>query len=266
MAVSVVFFSFSRTAQPEAQRPSSLVDDGFLYCILSPNGLQNSVGGPEGPFGRVWLSLPHLVSNSSPTRLISNSFGGPEGPLRRVVDFSTASCLRLLLSPTRLGGPEGPLLLGSGFHYHYLSLTHLISNSWLPVLTELYNSSTPTQSPTQSLEWHVWSSSSGNNCHAVQKSLSSAASVYECIMGPYLVPFRQPKPPTRFLSITGHWNVSLPSGGSLWNGMFDRAEGQYITEEHMPRSFTSTKYNRPWFDEECEKAVRLHRATFLKIK
>ena len=70
------------------------------------------------------------------------------------------------------------------FPYHILSPTSLIPNSiWLPVLTELYNSSTPTQSPTQSLEWHVWSSSSGNNCHTVQRSLSSGASVYECIMG-----------------------------------------------------------------------------------
>ena len=33
------------------------------------------------------------------------------------------------------------------------------------------------------LEWPVWSSSSGNNCHAVQRSLSSGASVYESILG-----------------------------------------------------------------------------------
>ena len=37
-----------------------------------------------------------------------------------------------------------------------------------------------------SLEWPVWSSSSGNNCHPVQRSLSSGASVYECIMGFFL--------------------------------------------------------------------------------
>ena len=124
MAVSVVSFSFSRAAQREAQGLRSLLDNGFLYCILSPTSLQNSIEGPEGPFGLVWLSLLHLFSNS------------------------------------------------------VRSLT-----VWLPVLTELYNSSTPTQSPTQSLEWHVWSSSSGNNCHAVQRSLSSGASVYECIIG-----------------------------------------------------------------------------------
>ena len=36
------------------------------------------------------------------------------------------------------------------------------------------------------LEWPVWSSSSGNNCHAVQRSVSSGASVYESIMGFFL--------------------------------------------------------------------------------
>ena len=36
------------------------------------------------------------------------------------------------------------------------------------------------------LEWPVWSSSSGNNCYAVQRSLSSGASVYESIMGCFL--------------------------------------------------------------------------------
>ena len=35
----------------------------------------------------------------------------------------------------------------------------------------------------------------------------------------------------------------------------------YIAEEHIPKSLTSTKYNRPWFNEECKKAVRLRKAT-----
>ena len=66
---SALSFSFSRAAQLEAQGPSSLLDDGFLYCILSPTGLQSSIGGPEGPFGQVWLSLPHLVSDISDPQL-----------------------------------------------------------------------------------------------------------------------------------------------------------------------------------------------------
>ena len=97
MAISVVFFSFSRAAQPEAQGLSSLLDNGFLYCILSPTGLQNSIGGPEGPFGREWLSLPHLISN----------FSGPQ----------------LIRGPNSIGGPEGL------FGLAWLSLPHLVSNS-----------------------------------------------------------------------------------------------------------------------------------------
>ena len=157
---------------PDAQMEAHSAGCGFLYRILSPTGLQTPSGVPRAPSAWWWLSLPHLVSNSSDLQL---------------TDF--------LYPPS-----------------------YIIVHS-------------PTQSTTQSLEWHVWSSSSGNNCHAVQRSLSSGASVYECIMGFYLVPFHQPNPPTRFLSITGHWNVSLPSGASLWNGMFGRVEGQYTTEE-----------------------------------
>ena len=94
-----------------------------------------------------------------------NSIGGPEGPFCWVVAFLTTSCLQLT--------------------------DFLSSSSYIIV-----------QSPTQSLEWHVWSSSSGNNCHAVHRSLSSGASVYDCIAGFYLVPFCQSSPPTRFLLLT----------------------------------------------------------------
>ncbi len=74
MAVSVVSFSFSRAAQPEARGLSFLLSAGFLYHILSPTSLiPNSIGSPEGPFGLAWPSLPHLVSNS-------NSSGAPRAP------------------------------------------------------------------------------------------------------------------------------------------------------------------------------------------
>ena len=101
----------------------------------------------------------------------------PWGPLCWVMAFFTASYQQLLWSPNSIGVPEGP------FGRVWLSLPHLVYNSVrsltatvTSVLTELYNSSTPTQSPTRSLEWHDWSSSSGNNCHAVLRSLSSGAS------------------------------------------------------------------------------------------
>ena len=119
----------------------------------------------------------------------------PRGTLCRVMAFFTTSYQETLWSPNSIEVPEGP------FGRVWLSLPHLVYNSarsltatLTSVLTELYCSSTPTQSPTRSLEWHDWSSSSGNNCHAVHRSLSSGASVYECTMGIlfYLVPFRQP--------------------------------------------------------------------------
>ena len=112
MAVSVVSFSFSRAAQPEAQRPSSQLDDGFLYCILSATGLQNSIGGPEGPFRRVWLSLTHLVCNFSGPQLI----GGPEGPL----GLAWLSLQHIVSNFNSSGAPRAP---STG-----LSLPHLISN------------------------------------------------------------------------------------------------------------------------------------------
>ena len=121
---------------------------------------------------------------------------------------------------SRAAQPEawGPTPLGAGFLYHILSPTGLVSK-----LTDFRSSPSYiiVQSPTQylpitghrnvllppSLEWHVWSSSSGNNCHAVH---SSGASICDCTAGFYLVPYCQPSPPTRFLPITGHRNVSLP--------------------------------------------------------
>ena len=146
-----------------------------------------------------------------------------------------ACFLYRILSPTGLVpklhlGSRGPLSAGCGSPYHISSLTRLNSNStvFLSIPSYIIVQS-PTQSPTQSLEWHAWSSSSRNNCHAVQRSLSSGASVYECVIGFYLFLFRQLNPPTWFLSITGHWNVSLPSGASLWNGMFGRVECKNTT-------------------------------------
>ena len=127
----------------------------------------------------------------------------------------------------------GSTLLSAGFLYCILSAPSLVPKlhrgSWGPprpgvafpttsinpsncncnchltsVLTELYNSSTPTRSATRSLEWHDWSSSSGNNCYAVHWSLSSGASVYEYIMGftlPHFISQIHPRDLFRILAI-----------------------------------------------------------------
>ena len=120
---SRVSFSFSWTAtQPEGRRPT-LLGAGFLYRILSPTGLQTQSGVPKAPSAGWWLSIPHLVTDSSdlqlnrgskgplllgggflyhilsPSSLTSNSIGGPEIPFCRVVAFLTTSCHQRLWSP-----------------------------------------------------------------------------------------------------------------------------------------------------------------------
>ena len=64
-------------AQPEAQR-STLLGDGFLYCILSATSLDPKSSEPQGPFGLMRLSLPHLVYNS--VRSLTGTLQGPQGP------------------------------------------------------------------------------------------------------------------------------------------------------------------------------------------
>ena len=91
MAVSLVSFSFSRAAQPAAQRPTLLVftttsyqqllwtsthqgpqgspQPGFLYHILSATSLDPNSSGPHGPL-RPGVAFPTtLVSNSSTVTL-----------------------------------------------------------------------------------------------------------------------------------------------------------------------------------------------------
>ena len=113
--------------------------------------------------------------------------------------------LSLLHLTTKWSGPQTPSWVrrapSAGW---WLSLPHLVSNSSVLLLTDflLSPSYRIVQSPSQSLEWHVCSSSSGNNCHAVPRSLSSGASVYECTMWFLPCPIFSASPPTRFLLIT----------------------------------------------------------------
>ena len=99
------------------------------------------------------------------------------------------NCVSFPFSWAAQPGAWGPTLQGAGFLYHILSLTGLVSKltDFLSTLSYII-----VQSPTQylpitghrdvslplSLELHVWLSSSGNNCHAVYRSLSSGASVW----------------------------------------------------------------------------------------
>ena len=129
------------------------------------------------------------------------STGGPEA---HSAVWSATSYQQLLCTPAQSGA-------SSSFGLVWLFLPHLVYNSvWsltatlTSVLTELYNSSTPTQSPTRFLELHVGSSSSGNNCHAAHRSLSSGASGLWVYHVKYFTSshFITQFPPSRFPLIT----------------------------------------------------------------
>ena len=117
----------------------------------------------------------------------------PRGSLCWVLVFSTISCQQQVWSPKLTDFLSSPSYITVQSPTQYLPITGH-RNVSLPA----------------SLEWHVWSSSSGNNCHAVHRSLSSGASVCDCTVGFYLVPYCQPSPSTWFPPITSHRNVSLP--------------------------------------------------------
>ena len=101
----------------------SVVSFSFSWC---------STRGPGVHSAGCWLSLLHLISN----------FSGPQTPS---------------------GFPRAPSA-GCGFPYHTSSITPsptlTVTGTRTPtvlisVLTELYNSSMPTRSPTRSLKSHV---------------------------------------------------------------------------------------------------------------
>ena len=65
---SALYLSRSPGAQPEAWGLIFLLSAGFLYHTCHQR-ITETTGGPEGPFGREWLSQPHLISSYSGPQL-----------------------------------------------------------------------------------------------------------------------------------------------------------------------------------------------------
>ena len=158
-----------------------------IWSLLSGTLLATASGVSEVPLGRVWPSLPHLVSNSLGVCWQLHR-GFSECPLGRV----WPSLPHLVSNPLGVcwqlhrGFPRSTSV-GCGFPYHiwsllsgillttasgvsevplgrvWPSLPHLLSNSlgvcwqllWDPNSTELNNNSTPTRSLTGSLKSNV---------------------------------------------------------------------------------------------------------------
>ena len=138
--------------------------------------------------------------------------------------FFIASYQHLLWTPIH----QGPKPLRPGVAFPTTPRLHWNSNSTgSSNSTELYNRSTPTRS----LKSNVQSSSSGNNCHAVQWSLSSGASLYSGTVGPSPCPILSalihPRDLFRLLAIEMCHFLPVHHLGIAFLG---RVEGQNTTQ------------------------------------
>ena len=147
---------------------------------------------PGGSLRWMRLSIPHFVTNGSP-----NTLGVPKAP-------------------------------SAG---RWLSLPHFVSDFSDLQLTDFLSSPSYiiVQSPTQSL-WNgmfVRHQAEITVMHSTGFSLP----VHQSMSVPwdfYLVPYFS-QPTYAISSHNCHRNMSLPSGESLWNGIFGRVEGQCTT-------------------------------------
>ena len=175
-----------------------------------------SIGGPEGPFGRVGLSLPHLVSDVSDPQLIKAP-RAPSAGLSLPHLISNFSGL-LLIRATR--APSAGL-----------SLPHLISNYSGPQLSDFLSwpSYIIVQRPL-----NLWNGMFDRHQAeiTVMQFTGHSLPVHQSMSVPWdflPCPISSANPAFAISSHNCHWNVSLPSGASLWNGKFGCVEGQNTT-------------------------------------
>ena len=126
----------------------------------------------------------------------SFSMAAQPEPLQPGVAFPTPSPLQLALE-------LNCLLFNSSALYYLQTPTWWYGHASTPLQLLPISSDRDVSLPLP-LEWPVWSSSSRNNCHAVQRSLSSSVSVYESIMGFFFTSshFMSQLLPTQFPLIT----------------------------------------------------------------
>ena len=144
--------------------------------------------------------------------------------------------LSLLHLITNWSGPQTPSgvprapFAGWWLSLPLLSPTRLIFNSWLSVSPSYIIVKSPTQSPTLNL----WNSMFDRHQAeiTVMQFTGHSLPVHQSMSVPWdflSCPISSAKPAYAISSHNCHRNVSLPSGASLWDGMFGRVEGQYTT-------------------------------------
>ena len=135
-----------------------------------------------------WLSLLHLISIFSGPQLIRAS------------------------SPIGLVWPSLPHLVSNSLEFYWQLL-------WDPTQLNYITIQCP-----HDRQLDLWNRMF--NCHQAEITVMQfrgySLPVHHCSDLSHIISLN---PPTRSLSITGHWNVSLPSGVSPWNSIFGPGRG-----------------------------------------
>ena len=124
------------------------------------------------------------------------------------------------------------LLFNSSALYYLQTPTRWYGHASTPPQLLLISSDRDVSLPLP-LEWPVWSSSSENNCHPVQRPLSSGASEYNGIFFFTSSHFISQFPPTQFPLITAIRMCHFLPVHHLGMAFFAGSTGQNITESQL---------------------------------
>ena len=160
---STLCLSRSPDAQPEALGPLCWVMAFFTASYQQLLWSQNSIGVPEGPFGRVGFYLPHLVSPSPtllqlPWLLSWLSYIIVQRPLDRPLDLWNRMFDRHQVEITvmQFTGHSLPVRQSMSVPWEFFTSSHFISQfppTRFPLITAIRMCHFL---PVHHLEWHFW--------------------------------------------------------------------------------------------------------------
>ena len=156
----------------------NVVSISFFWCSTGCLGVHSA---------RCWLSLRILSASS-----LDPDSSVPKWPLRPDVAFPTTSRLQLSASQLARRTQMAATATGTRTQLSYVQFVGLIlpSNTHTEIWTRLHASAISSDIwrsgcvTSTIFGMALWSSSSGNKCHAVQRSLSSGASLCSGTVGP----------------------------------------------------------------------------------
>ena len=125
----------------------TLLGAGFLYCISSVSSLDPNSSGPQGPFGLMWLSLPHLISNCLQLNSTGNQLELELAWLRYIIVQCPLDLWNRMfnrhqaeITVMQFTGHSLPVHQSMSVPWEFFSSSHFISQfppTWFPLITAI---------------------------------------------------------------------------------------------------------------------------------